>query len=59
MTATIERIDTGPFRAYTAIKHKVWAIIFHTSQGRELFAEYDTHAEARADADKYNIKLGG
>ncbi len=57
MTATIERIDVGPFRPYTEVKTKVYAIIFHTSQGRELFDQYDTKAQARKDAAAYEIKL--
>ncbi len=55
--ATIERIDIGLFRAYSRIKHKMWGIIFHDDWGYELFAEYDTQAEARADAVKYGITL--
>lgn len=34
-----------------------WAIIFHTSAGREEFGTYPTKAAARTDAKKYDITL--
>ena len=55
--AQLENIRPSAFGAYANRGVKLIGIIFHTDQGRELFGEYTTKAEARIDAKKYNITL--
>ncbi len=52
---TIEHIDAAPWASNRG--GKVWAILFNTNQGRELFGTYDTKAEAKADAKEYGLKI--
>lgn len=57
MKATIEAATYLPSFETTQGDGAKWAIIFHTSSGREEFGRYTTKAAARADAVRYDIRL--
>jgi len=53
MRATIEPIKIPLYRD----NPDKWAIIFHTTHGREEFGSYRTKAAAKTDAKTHNIMI--